>query len=275
MNKQTITADAASFEHMRYQVLTQVKQAQTETPPNKIEPKLLGSFLAAYMDNNAIRPKDMAEILGTDEDFIQVMIDGMIPDSLIDDDLIDEMAWAIGYEPRHLRMILNLSPLTEELPPPPTGVTRNGLYQCRFAGCRGHESFSEDCAALHPHNAAYEHSHEPNVKIEALQQILHYIAQQQQNINDLSRQVNNNLRSAENTIQDLQQELEFSELRQLDEIAEQFQVLLSANQIQCTADNNILYPEILMEMQQPDTPYAFNLMDLIRGSTMLEVGDKL
>ncbi|MBZ0276900.1 MAG: hypothetical protein K8I60_12190 [Anaerolineae bacterium] len=169
------------FEAFHHNLLGRLKK-QRESPPIESGDaayisKRFASFLQMALMNINILRDDFARELDMEPELANAILDGTFPVSEINDELLVEIARAIGYEPNLLRIMLNRpvdsgavssgletvtsevaavdlqddtvetpTPLESVLPVQETGADfGHPLYRCKKPGCPGHSSFSQSC----------------------------------------------------------------------------------------------------------------------------------
>lgn len=253
MGEQTIPNDM-----LRQRVLDKVeRQRRLPPPPPSHMVKLLGSVLEAYLINHNHLREDLAKELGVEEEFVDALVEGMIPESEISDELLVELAHAIGYEPNLLRIILN-RPLERgaewyavDVSEKPVEAAPQGLYHCTEAGCPGHDTFSASCLDAKRKTSEVEVLPQESEGSELLdlQYLLQRIEDQQQDIRVKHQHFQSALRTIEQGLNRLYEkvsstpEAPSSTLRELDELYEQFQRAAYTAQVQSHIDNALGKPE--------------------------------
>jgi len=96
-----------SFDKLRKAVMTELarqrKAGPSDTPSRA---KLLGDFLQACISNLKLSRADFAKKLDIERALADAILDGLLPDSEIDDDFLRDIAQAVEYEPNLLRVML-------------------------------------------------------------------------------------------------------------------------------------------------------------------------
>jgi uncharacterized protein YbgA (DUF1722 family) len=82
--------------------------AQYAPGSGEAEPRdgLLVSFIDACLTNLGWSREVLAELMATDVQLIDAILDGTLPESAIDDDLLADLGHAIGYDPGLLKMLV-------------------------------------------------------------------------------------------------------------------------------------------------------------------------
>lgn len=70
---------------------------------------LLVSFIEACMTNLGWSPEVLADTMATDVQLIEAIMDGTLPESALDEDLLGDLGHAVGYEPGILKMLVKYS----------------------------------------------------------------------------------------------------------------------------------------------------------------------
>lgn len=252
MGEQTIPNDM-----LRQRVLDKVeKQRRLPPPPPSHMVKLLGSVLEAYLINHNHLREDLAKELGVEEEFVDALVEGMIPESEISDELLVELAHAIGYEPNLLRIILN-RPLERgaewrgvDVSEKPVEAAPQGMYHCTEAGCPGHDTFSASCLDAKRKTSEVEVLPQESESSELLdlQYLLQRIEDQQQDIRVKHQHFQSALRTIEQGLNRLYEKISStpeapaSTLRELDELYEQFQRASTSNTL-LSLVNSAVKPE--------------------------------
>jgi plasmid maintenance system antidote protein VapI len=131
---------------------------------DSIIPLRFGRFLEAVLFNKDCQRNEFAEKLGVNIEFVDALIEGMLPAETISDAMVAQIAQIIDYDLNLLRILLNrpFVPNTGEQPteryylpierPPERELVyqqaqpRGGIYTCGQRGCPGHASFSQVCS---------------------------------------------------------------------------------------------------------------------------------
>lgn len=71
----------------------------------RLRAEVLGLFLSRQLHNRGLSPKQFASILGLDKDITEAILEGWFPVSEIADDLLVDIARAIGFSPNILRIV--------------------------------------------------------------------------------------------------------------------------------------------------------------------------
>ncbi|MBZ0280148.1 MAG: hypothetical protein K8L97_05375 [Anaerolineae bacterium] len=269
MVEQTIPNDM-----LRQQVLDKVeRQRRLPPPPPSHMVKLLGSVLEAYLINHNHLREDLAKELGVEEEFVDALVEGMIPESEISDELLVELAHAIGYEPNLLRIILNrplergagwMAMAGDSVAEAPiqleTQMRPGGMHNCGVEGCPGHDTFSASCLDAKRKTSEVEvvAQESEGSELVDLQYLLQRIENQQQDIRVKHQHFQSALRTIEQGLNRLYEKISSapeapaSTLRELDELYEQFQRASASNTL-LSLVNNVVKPE--------DEPIAVNWVE--------------
>ncbi len=189
MNHDNSTTSGQGFDNLRAAILGRVDEERVtgSHPPPRHTMMRLGSLLEASLININYLREDLARELDVEPEFVNALIDGQLPEADISDDLLVEIAHAIGYEPNLLRIALSREILPyqdhmmanselsgqndylfitqpEELMTQQNNSHPSGrLYYCDNTNCPGHESFSAQCkpaprevSMLQQYELAYE-----------------------------------------------------------------------------------------------------------------------
>lgn len=93
---------------LEQRILAEIQALQK--PVSRItDPKrttILGAYLEAALKNQGISKKRFAKAIGSDEELVNALLEGLLPESEIDDDWIVMVAGAVDTQPNILRIIL-------------------------------------------------------------------------------------------------------------------------------------------------------------------------
>ena len=100
---------ADSFEKLRKSVFAELKKQRARadnagTTADRVQ--RFGAFLDACLANMGRSRTDLARELDLERELVDAILDGLLPESEIDDDLLVEMAATINYGPNVLRLML-------------------------------------------------------------------------------------------------------------------------------------------------------------------------
>lgn len=100
-----------SFEKLRKAVFTELEKqkAQTDNAEKITKSQRFGAFLEACLKNLGRSRADFARQLVIERELADAILDGLLPESEIDDEFLIEIAKAINYEPNLLRVMLERS----------------------------------------------------------------------------------------------------------------------------------------------------------------------
>lgn len=68
--------------------------------------RVLGAFIDAALTNTSRTRLDLAKQLRMDNELVDALLDGVLPNAEFDDQTLTEIAQAIDYEPNVLRLVL-------------------------------------------------------------------------------------------------------------------------------------------------------------------------
>ena len=107
---------ADSFDQLRQKVLKELQKqrGQPDTPIDRA--KFFGAFVAACLTNLGYSRAYFANALDIEPELADAVLDGLLPESEIDDDFVVEVARVIRYEPSLLRVILGRGAAPSERP---------------------------------------------------------------------------------------------------------------------------------------------------------------
>ena len=95
-----------SFDKLRQKVLDEL-QKQRGQPGTPIDhARFFGAFVTACLTNLGYSRAYFANELDIEPELADAVLDGLLPESEIDDDFVAEIARIIRYEPNLLRVIL-------------------------------------------------------------------------------------------------------------------------------------------------------------------------
>ena len=104
---------ADSFDKLRKRVMAELKKQQTRPDENLAAAermKRFGAFVEACLSNSVRSRADFAKQLDLEPELADAILDGLLPESEIDDVLLADIAQVIQYEPNVLRVMLGRSP---------------------------------------------------------------------------------------------------------------------------------------------------------------------
>ncbi|MBZ0292813.1 MAG: hypothetical protein K8L99_09660 [Anaerolineae bacterium] len=113
---------AESFNKLHNLVAAEVRmQRQLSKARKNISPaKMLGLFLEVCITNRGYSRRQFARILKLEQDLTDAVLDGFLPASELDDELLIDIAQAVKHHPNTLRIILGrdiVPSQTAETPP--------------------------------------------------------------------------------------------------------------------------------------------------------------
>jgi hypothetical protein len=91
------------------QIIRAEIEKQQQRPPKPTSPeraRMLGAFLQACLTNQGRSSADFARALDADQELADAILEGLLPASQMDDELLVEIARAVEYEPNVLRAML-------------------------------------------------------------------------------------------------------------------------------------------------------------------------
>ena len=93
---------------LQQRLLNEIQQLQKRIPPtsDSSHATILGAFLEATLRNQGIPKERFAAIIDAEEELVDALLEGLIPEDEIDDDLIVMMATAADTQPNILRILL-------------------------------------------------------------------------------------------------------------------------------------------------------------------------
>ncbi len=101
---------ADSFEKLRKSVFAELKKqnarADNAGAATGLVQQRFGPFLDACLANMGRSRADLARELHIERELVDAILDGLLPESEIDDGLLVQMAALINYEPNVLRLML-------------------------------------------------------------------------------------------------------------------------------------------------------------------------
>jgi hypothetical protein len=103
-----------SFDRLRQRVLDELQkqQGQPATPVDRAE--FFGAFVSACLTNLGYSRAYFANVLEIEPELADAILDGVLPESEIDEGFIVEIARIIRYEPVLLRVILGRGTMPNE-----------------------------------------------------------------------------------------------------------------------------------------------------------------
>lgn len=203
MSETTVSEEHNALDKIHQAILGQLEQQRQLPPPAPdYQAQRLGHVLQAYLINCKRRPEDLAFMLGVDVDLIKALLNAMIPSDELDEEFLDDIARAIGYEPTLLSLIIHRpvevdwTELNEAEVYHPQSHGR--MYYCGQEGCPGHFSFSQICNHIAVQHKA---SGEGDPHWSQIVQLEVSMAQERHGIRESQRELNDYLETLEILIQ--------------------------------------------------------------------------
>jgi hypothetical protein len=97
-------ADAKILELLLAEIRDAKPDSQAETTPNQA--RVLGAFIDAVLANNSRTREDLARRLDMEIELVDAICEGDLPEAIISDQTLLELASALQYEPNVLRALL-------------------------------------------------------------------------------------------------------------------------------------------------------------------------
>lgn len=250
MDEKAIPVASGAFDKLRQKVLAKVEEQRGVPPqPPSRSAKLLGRILEGYLINTNHLRQDLAQELNADEEFVDALIEGMIPESEIGDGLLEDLARAIGYEPNLLFILLGRELAKDgmwetaqqraaltRIDRPTATSTRRGYYLCSVEGCTGHDTFSANCLEV----GGLPFENQAHTDVHRLQHILHQIEQQQHDIHHSHHYLQDVLKVMREELNRLYDNASnTSTLRELDILNESYQRAAYSNELQTMVSNTV------------------------------------
>lgn len=98
--------DPGPSDKLRQRVLEELQRQKRRAAPPHDRPRLLGAFLEACLNNRGRTPADFARALDIEQELADAILEGILPESELDDEFLVEIARAVDYEPNVLRAML-------------------------------------------------------------------------------------------------------------------------------------------------------------------------
>jgi hypothetical protein len=102
-----------TYDQLRKTVLAEVTRQAGKTPlagPPITPPKALGLFLTEALANRNMSRAAFADALDMERPLADAILDGILPASELNNDLLAEVAGVIGYDANLLRILLGREP---------------------------------------------------------------------------------------------------------------------------------------------------------------------
>jgi hypothetical protein len=103
-----------SFDRLQKNVLAAVRQNQTQPAHSSGKAKTFGLFVDECRKNRKMSRTAFAEALEMEPELAAAILDGLLPESELNDDLLAEIAVVIGYQVGDLQMLLGRAPKSDE-----------------------------------------------------------------------------------------------------------------------------------------------------------------
>ncbi|HVO70736.1 MAG TPA: hypothetical protein VMT24_11865, partial [Aggregatilineaceae bacterium] len=97
-----------SFEKLQGAVFSELEKQKVRTDPGKqsVTVKRFGVFLDECLTNLCQSRSEFAHQLGIERELADAILDGLLPESEIDDEFLVEIAAVVNYDPNLFRVML-------------------------------------------------------------------------------------------------------------------------------------------------------------------------
>jgi len=99
------------FNRLQKTVLAAVREAKPQSTQSRA--KVFGLFVDEALKNRHLSREAFAAKLNMERELADAILDGVLPESELNDDLLAEIAPVIGYQTSDLQMLLGRAPKTD------------------------------------------------------------------------------------------------------------------------------------------------------------------